>query len=55
MTKKEQLKREVTIAWNMLKMVESELGKDSVDYITERSRWYGLDMAWNIMYPDEKY
>lgn len=55
MTKKEQLKKEVTEAWDMLNMVEHECGEDSEDYINARARWYGLDRAWNIMFDGERY
>ena len=55
MTKKEQLKKEVTEAWDELNMTASAWGSDNEHTLRARAKWYGLDRAWNIMYPDECY
>ena len=49
MTKKQQLKKEVTEAWDFLNIAESEWGKDSVEYLRARAKWFAFDKAWNIM------
>lgn len=55
MTNKEKLKKEVNDAWENLIHCENELGKDHSATATARAKWYGLDMAWNIIFDGEGY